>query len=81
VVLWHVSLLWPGETTGDGGGCSQVEPEIGITSTPLSDRARGPNGAMYIIAHGISCIPAWGLRPASNGGTATTSRFSGVRET
>jgi hypothetical protein len=49
-VLWHVSLLGPGETTGNGGGCSQVEPEIGITSTPVIDRARGPNGAMYVVA-------------------------------
>jgi hypothetical protein len=49
-VLWHVSLLSSGETTSDTRGCSQVTPEIGITSTPVIDRSRGPNGALYVIA-------------------------------
>jgi hypothetical protein len=49
-VLWQVSLLGPGEATSDGRGCSQVAPEIGITSTPVIDRARGPNGAIYVAA-------------------------------
>jgi outer membrane protein assembly factor BamB len=48
--LWHVSLLGPGETTSDTRGCSQVTPEIGITSTPVIDRARGPNGVIYVVA-------------------------------
>lgn len=50
VALWHVSVLGPGETTSDGRGCSQVVPEIGITSTPVIDRSRGPNGAIYVVA-------------------------------
>jgi len=49
-VLWKVSVLGPGETPSDDRGCSQVTPEIGITATPAIDRARGPNGAIYIIA-------------------------------
>ena len=49
-VLWHISALGSGETTSDGRNCSQVVPEIGITSTPVIDRARGPNGAMYVVA-------------------------------
>ena len=49
-VLWRVSLLGSGETTSDGRGCSQVTPEIGITSTPVIDRARGPNGVIYVVA-------------------------------
>jgi hypothetical protein len=49
-VLWHASLLGPGETTSDGRGCSQVVPEIGITSTPVIDRARGPSGVIYVVA-------------------------------
>jgi hypothetical protein len=48
--LWHVSLLGAGETVSDGRGCSQVTPEIGITSTPVIDRSRGPNGALYVVA-------------------------------
>jgi len=49
-VLWRVSLLAPGETPSDNRGCSQVTPEMGITSTPVIDRTRGPNGAIYVIA-------------------------------
>jgi hypothetical protein len=49
-VLWHVSLLGFGETTSDARSCSQVTPEIGITATPVIDRTRGPNGAIYVIA-------------------------------
>jgi hypothetical protein len=49
-VLWRVSLLGSGETTSDGRGCSQVVPEIGITSTPVIDRSRGSSGALYVVA-------------------------------
>jgi hypothetical protein len=49
-VLWRVSLLGSGETTSDVRGCSQVIPEIGITSTPVIDRTRGPNGVIYVVA-------------------------------
>jgi hypothetical protein len=47
--LWSRTLLGQGETTSDARGCSQVTPEIGITSTPVIDRSRGPNGALYVI--------------------------------
>jgi hypothetical protein len=49
-VLWRTSLLGAGETTSDTRGCSQVTPEIGITSTPVIDRSRGPNGVVYVVA-------------------------------
>jgi len=49
-VLWRASLLGAGETTSDTRSCSQVTPEIGITSTPVIDRSRGPNGAVYVVA-------------------------------
>lgn len=48
--LWRVSLLGQNETTSDDRGCGQVKPEIGITSTPVIDLARGPHGALYAIA-------------------------------
>jgi hypothetical protein len=48
--LWKVSLLGSGETTSDSRGCGQVSPEIGITSTPVIDRAAGPHGTMYVVA-------------------------------
>ena len=49
-ILWQVSLLGANETTSDTHGCSQVTPEIGITSTPVIDRSRGPNGTIYVVA-------------------------------
>ncbi len=48
--IWRVTTLQSGETTSDDRGCSQVTPEIGITSTPVIDRTRGPNGAVYLVA-------------------------------
>jgi outer membrane protein assembly factor BamB len=48
--LWQVSLLASGETPSDAHGCSQVMPEMGITSTPVIDRAAGPHGTLYVVA-------------------------------
>ena len=48
--LWKVSLLGSGETSSDDRGCSQVTPEIGITSTPVIDRAAGAHGILYAVA-------------------------------
>ncbi len=48
--LWNVSLLGANETPSDDRGCYQITPEIGVTSTPVIDRARGPNGAIYLVA-------------------------------
>jgi hypothetical protein len=39
--LWKTSLLGSGETTSDAHNCGQITPEIGITSTPVIDRAKG----------------------------------------
>jgi len=48
--LWHASLLGPGETPSDSRGCFQIEPTIGVTSTPVIDRAAGPHGAIFVVA-------------------------------
>jgi Immunoglobulin I-set domain len=47
--LWKVSLLGSGETTSDIRSCGQVSPEIGITSTPVIDRAAGAHGILYAV--------------------------------
>jgi outer membrane protein assembly factor BamB len=47
--LWKISLLGAGETPTQTG-CADFAPEIGITSTPVIDRTRGPNGALYVVA-------------------------------
>jgi hypothetical protein len=48
--VWQKSMLQSGETASDDRGCNQVSPIMGITSTPVIDRSRGPNGAIYLVA-------------------------------
>jgi outer membrane protein assembly factor BamB len=48
--FWHVRLLGPGEVPSDNRGCSQIIPEIGVTSTPVIDLHRGPHGTLYAVA-------------------------------
>ena len=45
--LWKVSLLKSGETPSDNRSCSQVTPEIGITSTPVISRS---TSTIYVVA-------------------------------
>jgi hypothetical protein len=47
--LWKTSILGTGETTSDDHGCSQITPEIGITSTPVIDRKLGPDGTLFTV--------------------------------
>jgi hypothetical protein len=46
---WKVSVLGTGETPSDDRGCGQVEPTIGITSTPVIDLHAGPHGTIYLV--------------------------------
>lgn len=48
--LIKVSLLPAGEVPSDTRGCDQVQPEIGVTSTPVIDRGQGPHGTLYVVA-------------------------------
>jgi len=47
--LWKTSILGTGETTSDPHNCSQITPEIGITSTPVIDRRQGTNGTIFVV--------------------------------
>lgn len=51
--LWSVSVL-PGSETlptpSDFGACTQVNPKIGITSTPVIDPKTGPHGTIFLVA-------------------------------
>jgi hypothetical protein len=48
--IWQTSMLKTGEATSDRRACDQIAPEIGVTSTPVIDRTRGPNGVVYVVA-------------------------------
>jgi hypothetical protein len=49
--LWHNALLTgTGESPSDDRGCSQVEPTIGVTSTPVIDLTAGPHGTIFLVA-------------------------------
>lgn len=49
-IVWQKSMSQAGETASDDRGCDQVSPKMGITSTPVIDRSRGTNGAIYLVA-------------------------------
>jgi hypothetical protein len=48
--MWHTRTLKTGENPSDSRGCSQVSPEIGITSTPAINRPAGSNGTIYAVS-------------------------------
>jgi hypothetical protein len=48
--IWQITTLKTGETTSDTRGCSQVTPEIGITSTPVIVRPKTGNPVIYVVA-------------------------------
>jgi hypothetical protein len=49
--LWKVSVLGANEATiNTVGGCGQVAPEIGITSTPVIDPKAGAHGTIFVVA-------------------------------
>jgi outer membrane protein assembly factor BamB len=47
--LWKRSVLGTNETTSGDHSCSQITPEIGITSTPVIDRSAGPHGTIFVV--------------------------------
>ena len=48
--LWQISLLLAGEVQSDPRSCLQTTPVIGVTATPVIDRAAGAHGVMYVVA-------------------------------
>jgi hypothetical protein len=76
-LLWRTSLVGAGETTSDTRSCSQVVPEIGITSTPVIDRSRGPNGVIYVVAMSKNSSGAYFQRLHALDAALGTEMFGG----
>lgn len=49
-LLWRANVAGAGETPGDNSSCNPASPNSGISATPVIDRTRGQNGALYLIA-------------------------------
>src|ERR1700757_5428280 len=52
VQYWKTSLLLSGESPVPSSDLNftAIEPELGITSTPVIDRSAGPNGTIFVVA-------------------------------
>lgn len=82
--LWQITTQLSGEVPSDDRGCSQVTPEIGITSTPVIDRSRG---AIYVVSvskdaggnyfHRIHALDITTGKELSDGPTTITATFPG----
>ncbi|MGH9326731.1 MAG: pyrrolo-quinoline quinone [Terriglobia bacterium] len=78
--LWHVRLLKNGENPSDPLHCSQVVPEIGITSTPVIDPASGPHGTIYVVAMSKNAAGHYFQRLHALDITTGQEEFGGPRE-
>jgi hypothetical protein len=52
VQYWRISLLSAGESqvSSNDVSCQAIQPEIGITATPVIDRSAGSNGTIFVLA-------------------------------
>ena len=48
--LWKTSLIPSGESASGPQNCDEITPTIGITSTPVINRAAGAHGTIYVVA-------------------------------
>src|SRR5579862_4801142 len=78
--LWHVSMLKAGEIPSDDRGCSQVTPEIGVTSTPVISRTTGANGTIYVVAMSKDSSGVYHQRLHALDLTTGAEEFTGPQE-
>jgi len=90
VQIWKTSLLASGEKPSDTRGCSQVTPQIGITSTPvIALQTGGSAGVIFAVAmskdasgkyhqrlHGVGLASGKGL----GAGVEVTGKYPGTGE-
>ena len=79
--LWTATALLPGENPSEAvNGCGQISPQIGITNTPVIDRNRGQNGAIYFVAMSKDSNNAYHQRLHALDLTTGAELFSGPTE-
>jgi outer membrane protein assembly factor BamB len=54
--IWRVMTLETGETAAPNPVCPTCAVTIGINPTPVIDRTRGPNGAIYVVADSMDAL-------------------------
>jgi hypothetical protein len=79
-ILWKVSLLASGETPSDDRNCGQVTPTIGITATPVIDRAAGAHGVIYLVAMSLDATRSYHQRLHALDVTTGAEVLGGPRE-
>ena len=78
--LWKTTTLASGETPSDTLSCFQISPTIGVTATPVIDRSRGPNGAMYVVGMSETAAGAYHQRIHALDVTTGAELFGGPTE-
>ena len=78
--LWHVTMLKTGEIVSDTRSCSQVSPEIGVTSTPVIARNVGTNGTIYVVAMSKDSAGGYHQRLHALDMTTGLEQFSGPKD-
>lgn len=78
--IWHISTLLSGESTSDDRGCSQITPEIGVTSTPVIDPKSGPHGTIYLVATSLDGSGTYHQRLHGLDVTTGAEQFGGPKE-
>jgi len=76
-LLWHVSLLPPGETPADTDECDPIIPEVGVTATPVIDRRSGPHGTIYVVTMSKNAAGIYFQRLHALDLTTGTEEFGG----
>ncbi|MEA3112431.1 MAG: hypothetical protein QOG58_2230 [Caballeronia sp.] len=79
-ILWKTTTLASGETPSDTLGCFQISPTIGVTATPVIDRSRGPNGAIYVVGMSKTGAGAYHQRIHALDVTTGAELFGGPTE-
>lgn len=78
--LWHSSTLAAGEVASDTRNCGQVSPQIGVTATPVIDRAAGPHGVIYVVAMSKDSSSAYHQRLHALDVTTGAELFAGPKD-